>query len=232
MKAVALSRTTLTFVLNLGQDERIEELRDTHRLESVSRSDQIDSLRRQLEETEALLNASLKAQTHMEEENAKRKADMDQLKSEVERAKGQAKDEEEKRVKAISLLKTVRQKLVKAEKEKEDATRELNSFKDRDRGDREKEQTEKANLQREIDAVNAEREKAIIGLRAQFDRDLKVFKERSEQELQALRGQFELEAVTSKVRSLNSYHVIIGVNILCRAFTLKNLLQRTRKYLL
>ena len=41
-----------------GQDERIEELRDIHRLESKSQSDQIDKLKAQVEEAEKLLKAA------------------------------------------------------------------------------------------------------------------------------------------------------------------------------
>src|ERR1700676_2140766 len=112
----------------LGKNDRIEELRDTHRLESASQSDQLEKVRRQLEEAEASIKVSQSLSSHTEEV-ADRNVEIDKLRAEVKRANGIAKEEEEKRVKAISLLKTVRQKLVKAEKDKEDVLKELNSSK-------------------------------------------------------------------------------------------------------
>ena len=126
-------------------------------------------------------------------------ADIDRLQADVERSKGLAKEEEEKRVKAISLLKTVRQKLVKAEKEKEDAIREVNAASDKERVEREKETAERLKFQQEIDTLNAERERAVVGLRAQFDKEIGNFKEKSDKEISALKGQLELEIVTLKV---------------------------------
>ncbi|KAH8102458.1 hypothetical protein BXZ70DRAFT_890059 [Cristinia sonorae] len=180
------------------QEERIEELRDTHRLESKSQSDQIDRLRSQLEETEALLKASQAFQAEVADDSGKKKAEMEALMAEVEKAKNAGREEEEKRVKAIALLKTVRQKLVKAEKDRDDAMKELHALKETVREEREREQEEKQKLVAEIDRVNNERETAVVGLRAQFDKEVSGLKERQERELLALRGQFELEAVTTK----------------------------------
>ncbi|KIJ68369.1 hypothetical protein HYDPIDRAFT_165234 [Hydnomerulius pinastri MD-312] len=181
------------------QEERIEELRDTHRLETGSQSDQIEKLRQQLSEAEALIVASQVSASHTEEETARRKAELDQLRAEVAKAKEAAKEEEEKRVKAISLLKTVRQKLVKAEKDRDDASRELGEMKAKEGQEREKDKAEKARLQSEIDSVNLEREKAVTGLRAQFDRELALAKDRAEKEIQAARKQFETEMKALKV---------------------------------
>jgi hypothetical protein len=121
-----------------------------------------------------------------------------------------AKDEEEKRTKAINLLKTVRQKLVKAEKERDDAVKELQAVKSREKEEREKDKMEKQKLHDEIDKVNSERETAIQGLKAQFDKEVASLKDRQEKELTALRGQYELEAITMKVRIL---HPFITFNI-------------------
>ncbi|KAH9898037.1 hypothetical protein C8Q73DRAFT_640392 [Cubamyces lactineus] len=180
------------------QDERIEELRDIHRLESKSQSDQIDKLRAQVEEAEKLLKAAQSTTTQVEQESAKRKAEIDRLQGELDRANGAAKDEEEKRTKAIALLKTVRQKLVKAEKERDDAVKEVGTLKESEKAEREKEKAEKARLQGEIDKAHAERETAVQGLKAQFDKEVAALKEKHEKELAALRGQFELEAITAK----------------------------------
>jgi chromosome segregation ATPase len=183
-----------------GQDDRIEELRDTHRLESASQSEQIEKFRRQLEGAEALLKASRNSSSHAEEAATKHNAEIDRLQAEVKKANELAKEEEEKRVKAISLLKTVRQKLVKAEKDRDDAVKELNSNKDKEKAEREKERVERTKLQHEIDSANDERQKAAVGLKAQFDKEVASLKECHEKEVSALRGQLELEAVTTKVR--------------------------------
>ncbi|KAI0721269.1 hypothetical protein C8T65DRAFT_825844 [Cerioporus squamosus] len=180
------------------QDERLEELRDIHRLESKSLTDQIDKLKGQVEEAEKLLKASQGSTSQVEQESAKRKAEIERLQAELSKATNNAKEEEEKRTKAIALLKTVRQKLVKAEKERDDALKEIGTVKESQKVEREKEKAERARLQAEIDKVNSERETALQGLRAHFDKEVAVLKEKHEKELAALRGQFELEAITTK----------------------------------
>ncbi|KAF9499721.1 hypothetical protein BDN71DRAFT_1486818 [Pleurotus eryngii] len=180
------------------QSDRIDELRDTHRLESHSQSDQIERLHKQVAETEALLKASHDAAAQAESENINTRAELASLKKELERTRGLAKEEEEKRVKAISLLKTVRQKLVKAEKDRDEARGELAAVKEREKGGRDKEEAERSRLQKEIDSVNAERERAVTGLKGQFDEEIAGVKERYEREISALKGQFELEAISTK----------------------------------
>ncbi|KAI0931966.1 hypothetical protein AcW2_000730 [Taiwanofungus camphoratus] len=180
------------------QEERIEELRDIHRLESKSQSDQIETLRGQVNEAEALLKASQGSTTRLEEESVKRQTEIERLEYEIDRIKGVAKDEEEKRVKAVALLKTVRQKLVKAEKERDEISKEFQSFKSRENEQREKDSAEKLELQNEIQKVNSERETTVSGMRAQFDKELTALKDRQEKETAALRAQFELEAITTK----------------------------------
>lgn len=202
---------------NIGQDERIEELRDTHRLESTSQSEQLDKYKSQLEEAEALLKASNSSTSQSEEDTAKRNAEMDKLQSEVEKAKASAKEEEEKRVKAISMLKAVRQKLIKAEKDKEDSAKELNGIRDKEHGEIEKERAEKRKLQHEIDAVYAERDKTVAGLRIQLERDAATLKDRHEKEVSAIRGQLELEAVTTKVCAHQIYNGLSILNHYTRA---------------
>ncbi|KAF8446010.1 hypothetical protein L210DRAFT_3610558 [Boletus edulis BED1] len=175
------------------QEERLEESRDTHRLETASQADQIEKLRQQLSEAEVLLTASQSTASQTEEENAKRDSDIEHLRVEVYKANTSAKEEEEKRVKAISLLKTVRQKLVKAEKERDDAWRELNETRDRNLEEKEKDRVERANLEREVDAVNADREKAVFALRAQFDKDIAAAKDRADRDIHTAKKQFDTE---------------------------------------
>ncbi|KAG1755208.1 uncharacterized protein EDB91DRAFT_1326114 [Suillus paluster] len=181
------------------QEERIEELRDTHRLETRSQLDQIDKLRQQLNEAEALVSASQASASHTEEEIARQNVEIERLAVEAAKAKEVAKEEEEKRVKAISLLKTVRQKLVKAEKDRDDAVKELGESKEKERQERDKERAERARLQSEIDVINAEREKAVAGLRTQFDKEVAAVKDRSERELSAAHAQYEAEIAALKI---------------------------------
>ena len=183
----------------LGQDERIEELHDAHRLESASQSDQIIKYKSQLEEAEALLKASDSSTSQSDEDAAKRNAEMEKLQAELDKAKSLAKEEEEKRVKAIGMLKTVRQKLIKAEKDKEDATKELNAIRDKEHKEFEKEREEKRKLQHAIDAAHTERDKTAAGLRLQFERDTTTLRDRHEKEIYAIRGELELEVITLKV---------------------------------
>ncbi|KZT05943.1 uncharacterized protein LAESUDRAFT_654723, partial [Laetiporus sulphureus 93-53] len=180
------------------QEERIEELRDIHRLESKSQTDQIDKLKGQADETKALLKASQASNVQLEGDSAKKQAEIDRMRAEVERAKGTAKEEEEKRVKAVTLLKTVRQKLVKTEKERDDANKEIYDLKEKEKNGQEKEQAEKSQLRQEIEKLNAERETAVNGLRSQFDKEVAALKDRNEKELLAMRGQYELEAISVK----------------------------------
>ncbi|TDL28723.1 hypothetical protein BD410DRAFT_712431 [Rickenella mellea] len=181
-----------------GYDDRIEELRDTHRLESRSQSDQVESLRKQVGDMEAALNVAKKATTRAEDESDKRKVEVDRLNGEIEKARKLAKDEEEKGVKAIGLLKTVRQKLLKAEKERDEAVKEVSTHKEKAKLEREKEKSEKAKLESDIEVVRAEKEKDINGLKLHFDRELANMKDRLEKDFSARKGQFEIDAIAMK----------------------------------
>lgn len=164
-------------------------------MESRSQSDQIDNLKKQLEEANVLLKASQESSDDL----AKQKAESDRLNGELAKAKEMLKDEEEKRVKAISLLKTVRQKLSKAEKERDDAVKEALAAKENEKGERVREEAEKFKLQTEIESLHAKRERALAELKSQFEKELATVKERHEKELIAVRAELELDAVTVKV---------------------------------
>jgi hypothetical protein len=170
------------------QDERLEEVHDIHRLESKSRSEEADKLKKQVEEAESLLVVS-------SEDSKKQKVEIEGLTAEIEKLKGIAKEEEEKRVKAISLLKTVRQKLVKAEKDKEDV------LKDKEVVLKEKEEETKLKerMEAEIARVKGEKERDVESLRTQFERESAGLKEKFDREFGARKSQFELEIITMKV---------------------------------
>jgi hypothetical protein len=160
-------------------------------------------------ETEALFEAAQRATSHAEDAVNTHREEISQLKKDVEDVKNLAKEEEEKRVKAISLLKSVRQKLVKAEKDREDAIKEVNSLKDREKGDKDKEYAERLNFQYELESLTAAHEKATATSKSQFEKDSAAMRERYEQEIGALRGQSELD--------LSSIKVIITQNLIVKA---------------
>jgi small-conductance mechanosensitive channel len=155
----------------------MEELRDTHRLEGSSQTDLIAKLRSQLNT----------AETNLAQKTADNAASA-QLKDELAKAQTAAKEEEEKRTKAISLLKTVRMKLVKVEKEKEEIEK-----------DRAEERAERSTARDEVERVKAEKEREVNVLRKGFERELASAKERYEKDLQTKKAAWELEMITTKV---------------------------------
>lgn len=160
------------------QESRMEELRDTHRLEGASQTTLVAKLRSQLSTAES--NLASKAGELMQ---------IGQLRADLTKAQTVAKEEEEKRTKAISLLKTVRMKLTKAEKDREEVER-----------DRAEERAERSRAVEELERTKAEREREVNNLRKGFERELAGVKERSERELQAKKAAWELEMITTKVR--------------------------------
>jgi chromosome segregation ATPase len=204
------AHVTFTYECILGQEERIEELRDTHRLESQSQSEQVIRLRKQVEEAEAVLKASQIVENKRKDESETAALQVEKLKAETERLKTIAAQEEEKRAKAIALLKTVRQKLVKTEKERDDTIKEVNDLKEKDKVERAKEKAERQRLQQEIELENLDRGKAVAGLKAQFDKELSTLKDRQEKDISALKSQFELEIAARQVT--NSIFLLLVID--------------------
>lgn len=166
--------------LTAVQDSRMEEMRDTHRLESKSQTELVSRLRTQLAAAEKDLGA--------------KGADMvqlGQLRGDLEKARQTAKEEEEKRSKAMSLLKAVRQKNIKLEKEKEEIEK-----------DRAEERAERSRAAEEVERIKADKEREVTNLRKGFEREVASVKERAERDLASKKGAWELEMITTKVRSL------------------------------
>jgi len=181
-------------------------------------------------ETEALFDAAQRATSNAEDVVNKHREEISQLQKDVEDVKNLAKEEEEKRVKAISLLKTVRQKLVKAEKDREDAVKEANSLRNREKGDKDKEQAEKLNFHYEMESLTATHDKAIAALRSQFEKDIAAMRERYEQEIGALRGQSELDLASIKVNTFQLLVRLFGNNsFVLRVAPRKNYLPNARR---
>lgn len=162
----------------------MEEVRDTYRLESKSQTETIAKLRTQLSTAEGDL--STKAGDIVQ---------LGQLRADLAKAQMTAKEEEEKRSKAISLLKTVRQKLVKVEREKEEIEK-----------DRAEERAQRSRALDDVEKAKAEREREVNKLRKNFDRELASYKERSDKELAARKGSWELEMITTKVSDAHDFH--------------------------
>ena len=181
------------------QDERLEELRDTHRREAASRSEELEKIRTQLKETEMLFQAAQRATTEVEDASESQKANITRMTKEVDAAKTLAKEEEEKRVKAITLLKTVRQKLVKAEKDRDDAQKLLQTLQEKESETKGKEQADQVKMQQELDSLKASHAATVSNLKAQFEKDFASLRERHEQDISKLRAQFDSESSSSKV---------------------------------
>jgi hypothetical protein len=103
-------------------------------------------------------------------------------------------------------LKTVRQKLVKAEKDREEAVKEHSDLK----SDREalkieiglsRAEAEKARgeAKAEVERLRLEKDKEVANAKAQLEKEFAAAKEKIEKEMSARRAQYELDAITTKV---------------------------------
>lgn len=166
-------------------DERVEEIRDTHRLESKSQTELIDSLRAQLVQAQTQLNS-------LSDSQSSASAAFQALTGDLEKTKVKAKEEEEKCAKAIALLKTIRMKLVKAEKDRDEA---LTQVKEKDALT-----VEVARLKTEVDRVRAEGVKEVQRMQAAMSGNAAAEREQLEKEWLARKGQWEIEAITLKAQ--------------------------------
>lgn len=176
---------------------RLQELRDVHRLESSSQSDQIESLRKQLKETEALLAAGKATLTSHGIEKSK-------LQSELTEARNLVKEEEEKRVKAVSLLKSVRQKLVKTEKEKEDAIKDAREISIKEQNAKLRGDTERAEWESKTKRMVADKEREIEETKSKLEREFMKTKSDIEKTFEEVKSRLETDLITAKVVDLRS----------------------------
>ena len=166
-------------------DERVEEIRDTHRLESRSQTELIDSLRAQLVQAQTQINS-------LSDSQSSASAAFEALTGDLEKTKVKAKEEEEKCTKAITLLKTIRTKLVKAEKDRDEA---LAQVKEKDAL-----AMEVARLRTEVDRVRAEGIKEVQRAQTVMSGNAAAEREQLEKEWLARKGQWEIEAITLKAQ--------------------------------
>lgn len=170
------------------QEARQDEMRETHALESSSHTATIDDLR-----------ASL---TTVSKERDELLPKVATLTAERDTAKTSAKEEEEKRTKAISLLKTVRQKLVKSDALRDEALAEKDTLKAAATAAEENGRKEAERLKSEVEKVRAERERDVRSLREKFEQEVKGLRTGWERESRQKREEAELRAVTIAVRTL------------------------------
>ncbi|EJT97913.1 hypothetical protein DACRYDRAFT_24839 [Dacryopinax primogenitus] len=169
------------------QEERMDELRDTHRLEGVSRTQQLEQVRKQLSECEALLTAQ-----------ASKSGEVDTLKLEGERLKGLVKEEEEKRGKAVQLLKSVRQKLVKAEKERDEAVSSSAAAVRNAEEAARKERDVREEFDRERERLRGEKEREVALVRRDMAAEVLRGREAAERDFRSKREKYELDAIHAK----------------------------------
>ncbi|KZV77459.1 hypothetical protein PENSPDRAFT_679021 [Peniophora sp. CONT] len=180
------------------QEERLEELHETHRLEARSQTELIDRLRAQISEAEALVNASSATHSKLESDLAARTAEVIAARAEADKAKATAKEEEEKRTKAVGLLKTVRTQLLKANKERDEAVKDRDAARAEEKKAEEREKDERARSTAMLSQVKAEKDSAIANLRNQLEREAAAAREQARAEMAALRSQYEVELATTR----------------------------------
>ena len=182
MSAEEIKRLTARIQQN---DERVEEIRDTHRLESKSQTELIDSLRVQLAQAQTRL-------TSLSDSQSSTSAAFEALTGDLEKTKVKAKEEEEKCAKAIALLKTVRTKLVKAEKDRDEA---LVQVKEKDAL-----AAEISRLKSEVDRLRTDGVKEVQRVQAVMSANAAADRDQLEREWVARKGQWEIEAITAKAQ--------------------------------
>ncbi|BGP22638.1 hypothetical protein JCM10295v2_001526 [Rhodotorula toruloides] len=175
------------------QKESFDELRETHRLEHKSQQEEIDSLREQLATKDSNLSAA-------ESAAAQTRAEITRASEEYDKLKIVAKEEEEKRIKALSLLRALRQKLVKNEKEKEDSDKELERLRASEQQAQETLRADRSRFDSEIVALRSAQEQQINKLKQSFERETAKLKEQFDRDSTNKRGQFELDAITAKAQ--------------------------------
>jgi chromosome segregation ATPase len=145
-----------------------------------------------LQESEKLLNANVTQEEHRLEELRLVRRDLDQQRQLV-------KEEEEKRSKAIGLLKSVRQKLVKTEKEKEDIVKELEIHRSREKDEESKDQSNRIQWESQMQALKDCKEKELQEATAKMEREFAAKMTVLQKEAKLDRERLEAEQARLKV---------------------------------
>ena len=101
-------------------------------------------------------------------------------------------------MKALSLLRALRQKLVKSEKEKEDVDRERDSLRLLEATAQNQLAIDRSRFDQEIASLRSTQEQQITKLRSSFDRETSQLRFQFEREAATRKSQFELDAINVK----------------------------------
>ncbi|GAA6013165.1 hypothetical protein JCM11491_005202 [Sporobolomyces phaffii] len=180
------------------QKSRMEEVREMHRLEHQSQQSEIDALRDSLAARNASLDEANDKLAAAEKSAEATRREIVKAADEYDKLKIVAKEEEEKRVKALSLLRALRQKLVKNEQDKASNDQELEKSRKAEKDALDTLKSDRARFDKEIVALRTAHEAQLTKLRTGFEREAQGLKERFEKEAISKRGQFELDAIHVK----------------------------------
>ncbi|KAM0792100.1 hypothetical protein ACM66B_004804 [Microbotryomycetes sp. NB124-2] len=176
-----------------ARDERIKELE----LEVEGKDQELSKAKQALEEAKVAGNEtrSPAATTTTDESVEARLKAKDE---EMDKLRVTAKEEEEKRVKALSLLRALRQKLVKSEKDREELQAERDKLKTSDAGQQELVKAERVRFEQEMQSMRAAQEMQISKLRQGFERETTSLKAQHDKDVQHRKAQAELDVITLK----------------------------------
>jgi len=196
--------------INAEHESRLGELREIHHLESASQSEQIDTLKTQLRESEKSVANELDQAHHRSEE-------LKSLRKELDQTKLMAKEEEEKRTKAIGLLKSVRQKLVKVEKEKEDIMKEVEIYKSKEKDEQHNGDVDRRRWELQMQALRETNEKKLkevlvisekesVAKLATLKKEASAHRERLEADINQLKSEYSrmVDDQSAKIMNLES----------------------------
>jgi hypothetical protein len=182
---------TLSYVNYFAEhSSHLAELQHAHDLKVASKSEQIEELRKQLFESESLLSMAGEDATVKQNE-------AHTLTSMLEKSKMTAKEEEEKRVKAVGLLKTVRQKLVKTERERDELNRDLLAA----RTELDKGINERAALQNAMGAVKSDAIAQIAEAKVSWHKEMANQKTEMEKATSSALERMKLDLSATNVRA-------------------------------
>lgn len=184
-----------------GHEELLQDLRETHRIERESSAAALVALRSQLSSKDGPLKAITTQLTMAEETTKLAQAELVISREEYEKMKLVAKEEEERRVKALSLLRALRQKIVKLDKEKEEYERSLDAVKLGESTAVEALKLEKSRTEKEMMTLRLKQEtqmgKLSHSLKAQYEREAVARKAAFEGEMKTIRAN-QVKDLTSR----------------------------------
>lgn len=120
--------------------------------------------------------------------------------AEYDKLKVVAKEEEEKRIKALSLLRALRQKLVKNEQDKGESDWLVAEARAGEKQAQDTLKADRARFDAEIVALRAAQEQQVNKLKQGFERETQTLKAQFERDATNKKGQFELNAITAKAQ--------------------------------